>query len=123
MSAHLHFPQRARKQEGSIPIHEQPHLDDRVWPVFFAFSVFFTAIFLFNLKVVIRAVIIEDFIISFSKEMAVFVDFCLNEVAFRTKDIQCTVYIMEPIGSVSLKTRRCFIGRLFAARFQDSCID
>ena len=95
MSVHLHFLERVRKQGDSIPVHKQPHLNDRVWSVFFTFSVFFGAIFLFNFEVIIRTVIIKDLVISLSKIMAVFIDFCLDEVTFSPKDIQCPVHIME----------------------------
>ena len=43
-----------RESKGdSVPVHKQPHLNDGVWPVFFAFAVFFAAVFLLDFKVIV----------------------------------------------------------------------
>lgn len=59
----------------------------------FTLTIFFISIFLFDLKVIAGAVIIKHLIISFSKKVAVFIDFRLDEIAFVPKDIQSTVDI------------------------------
>ena len=43
-------------QRDPVPINEKPHLDDRIRTMFFTFTVFPVAIFLFDLKVVVGAV-------------------------------------------------------------------
>ena len=55
--------------------------------------------------------------------MAVFIDFCLDHVAFSTKDVQGPVNIMKFIGRAFQKLRGNFIGRALAAWLQDPCID
>ena len=50
-----------KKIEGerdSVPIHEKPHGNKRIWSVFFTFSIFFASIFFFNLKIIIRTVVV-----------------------------------------------------------------
>ena len=64
----------------------------------FSFPVLLTAVFLFDLEILIRAVVVKDLLIPLSQEMAVLIDFRLDHLAFSTKDIQCAVYIMELIG-------------------------
>ena len=89
----------------------------------FTLPVFFTAVFLFDLKVIIGTVIIEDLIIPLTHEMAVFIDFCLDQVAFSAENIQCTVYIMEFLGMFFQELRCSLIGRTLAAGLQYPCID
>ena len=48
---------------------------DRIWSVFFAFPILFTAILLFNLKIIIRTIIIKDLVMSLSEKMTVFINF------------------------------------------------
>jgi peroxiredoxin family protein len=66
--------------------------------VFFAFSVFFLPILLFDFKKIIGAVIIENLIISLSHAVAVFVDFGLDKITFLSENIQSTIHIVKPIG-------------------------
>ena len=66
--------------------------------MFFVFVIFLTAIFLFSFKVIIRTVIIKNLIISFSEKVGIFVNFYLDKIRFSTKNIQCTVDIMEFVG-------------------------
>ena len=89
----------------------------------FAFPVLFAPVFLFNLEIIIRAVIIKDLIISLPQEMAVLIDLCLNKGTFRPKDIQRAVYIVKLIGRFFQKFRCGLIGRMLAAGFQDPCIN
>ena len=55
--------------------------------VTFMLSVFFAAVFLFNLEIIIGAVIIKDLIISLTHEMAVFINFSLDQITLCTKNI------------------------------------
>ena len=71
----------------------------------FAFPVLFASVFLLNLEIIIRAVIIKDLIIPLPQEMAVLIDLCLNKVTFRLKDIQRAVYIVKLIGRFFQKFR------------------
>ena len=89
----------------------------------FAFPVLFASVFLLNLEIIIRAVIIKDLIIPLPQEMAVLIDLCLNKVTFRPKDIQRAVYIVKLIGRFFQKFRCGLIGRTLAAGFQDPCIN
>ena len=57
----------------------------------FAFPIFFTAIFLLALKVIIRAVIIKDLVVSAAKKMTVFVNIRLDHITFISENIQCTI--------------------------------
>ena len=76
------------KSKGDpVPVHKQAHLNDRVGSVFFAFSILFNSIFLFDLKVIIGTVTIKDLIIPFFKKVAVFVNVSLNKVTFAAKNI------------------------------------
>ena len=44
---------KGRKSKGdAVAIHKQTHLNDRIWSVFFAFSILFVSIFLLDFKVV-----------------------------------------------------------------------
>ena len=54
-----------------VPVREHPHLYDRVRAVFLALSVLFDPIFLLDLKIVIRAVVIEDAVIPVYQKIAV----------------------------------------------------
>src|SRR5699024_1324658 len=88
-----------RKRKGDpIPVHEKPHLDDRVRSVFLPLPIFLAAVFLFNLKIIIRAVVITDLIIPLPHEMAVFIGLRLDQITFSPKDIQRTVYIVKLVG-------------------------
>ena len=58
--------EQGKGERDPVPVHEQPHLDDRVGAVFLALAVFYAAAFLLRFKVIIRAVVVEDFIIAFS---------------------------------------------------------
>lgn len=84
MSVRLNFLKRGR---NPIPVHKHAHLNDRVGSVFFAFSILFNSIFLFDLKVIIGTVTIKDLVIPFSKKVAVFVNVSLNKVTFAAKNI------------------------------------
>ena len=64
----------------------------------FAFTIFLVTIFLLDFEVVVGAVIVQDLIISFSKELTVFVSLRLEKVTFIRKNTQCTIHIMEFIG-------------------------
>ena len=55
----------AESQWDSISVGKESHLHDRVWTVFFTFSVFFISIFLFNLKVVVGTVVVKNSIVTF----------------------------------------------------------
>ena len=66
--------------------------------MFLPLPIFLAAVFLFNLKIIIRAVVIKDLIIPLPHEMAVFIDLCLDQVTFSPKDIQRTVYIVKLVG-------------------------
>ena len=57
------------------------------------------------------------------QEGAVFIEFRLDHVTFRTKDIQRAVYVMKLIGRFLQKLQRSFVGRTLAARLQDPGID
>lgn len=48
--------------------------------MFLTFAVFFAAVFLFNFKVIIRTVIVQDFVVSFAEKVAVFIQFGLDQV-------------------------------------------
>ena len=89
----------------------------------FAFPILFAAVLLFDLEVIIRAVIIKDLIIPLPQEMAVFIDFSLDHVTCGAKDIQCAVYIMKFIGRFFQKLRCGPIGRTLTAWLQDPCIN
>ena len=60
-----------------------------VWS--FAFPIFFTAIFLLALKVIICTVIIKDLVVSAAKKMTVFVNIRLDHITFISENIQCTI--------------------------------
>ena len=89
----------------------------------FAFSVFFVSIFLLNLKVVVGAVVIKNLIVALSDKMAVFVDFCLDEIALRAENIQGTVNIVESVGRLFQKLGSSFKRRPLACRFQNPGIN
>ena len=55
--------------------------------MFFAFSVLLVTIFLFNLEVVISAVIEKDLVIPLFCEMTVFINLSLNEIALISQNI------------------------------------
>ena len=91
--------------------------------MFFTLSVFFIPILLFNLEVVVRAVIIKDPVIPVPQEKAVLVNFRLDKIHFPGKDRKRTIYIVELI-SWRLKELFCSLkGRPFAGRFQNPGID
>ena len=91
--------------------------------MFFALSIFFTAIFLLDLKVIIRTVIIKDLVVSAAKEMTVFVNIRLDHITFISENIQCTVNIVQLIGWTFQKLRSGLERRTFTGRFQDPCVD
>ena len=115
--------EKGKCKGDSVPVHEKSHLDNRVRSVLLSLSILLAAVFLLNLEIIIRAVIIKDLIISLSKETAVFIEFCLDQVALRTKDIQRAVYVMKLIGRFLQKLQSSFVGRTLAARFHDPGID
>ncbi len=83
----MNFRKKRECKWNSVPIHEQARLDNRIRPVFFTFSVFFTAVLLLDFEVIIRAVIVQDLIVSFAKKVAVLIQLCLDQVAFGAKNI------------------------------------
>ena len=76
-------------------IHKESHSYDRIGAVFFAFAVFAKFISLFNLKVIIRAVVIKQVFTAFQYLLAVFVKLSLDEIAVGSKNGERTVYILE----------------------------
>ena len=82
--------------------------------MFFAFAVFFIAVFLFNLKIVVCTVVIEDLIAAFPKEMAVFIGFRLDKIALISQNIKCPVDVMELIRRLFQKFGSRLIRRAFA---------
>lgn len=109
--------------QGEPPHHEHSHLNDRIGTVLFAFAIFFVTVFLFNLKKIVRTVIIEDLIVAFSKQVAVLIHFRLDKIAFISQDIECPIYIMQLIRRLFQKFRSCLIGRTFTGWFKDPGID
>ena len=107
----------------AISIHKHSHLNDGIRAVLFGFAVFFVTIFLLQLKIVIRTVVIEDLIIAFSKKVAVFIYFRLDKIAFIAQNIKSPVYIMQLIRRFFQKFRSCLIRRTFTGWFKDSGID
>ena len=108
---------------NAISIHEHSHLNDGVGTMFFAFAIFFVTIFLFKLKIIVCAIVIEDLIVAFSKQMAVLIHFWLDKIAFISQNIKSTVYIVQLIRRLFQKFRSSLIRRTFTGRFQDSGID
>ena len=93
-------------QRNAVAIHEQSHLNDRIRPVFLAFSVFAKLILQFFLKVIIGAVIKENSVIAGINIVAVFVYFRLDIIHFTGKDAQSTVYVMSFIRGLLQKLHR-----------------
>ena len=108
---------------NSVAIHKKSHLDDRVWPVLFAFSVFFYSIRLLDLEVEVCTIIVKNAVISFSKEVTVFVNLRLDKVAFFTEDAERAVNIVQFICGLLQKLPRSPIRRILAGRIQYSSED
>lgn len=69
-------------QGDPIPVHEQSHLHDRQWSVFFAFPEFAKAVLvlLLDFKEEIGAVIVKDTGMTLSVYEAIFVKLLLDKV-------------------------------------------
>ena len=106
-----------------VPVHEHAHLHDGIGTVLLALAVFHVAVLLFNLKVIVRAVVVEDAVVPFSQKMTVFIDFGLDEVTFLCKNAQGAVNVMELVGGLFQKLLRRFVSGKLAARIQDAGID
>ena len=52
-------------ERDPIAVGKEPHLYDKIGPVFFAFSILLVAIFLLDLKVIVGTVIVKDAVIPF----------------------------------------------------------
>ena len=61
----------------------------------FAFAIFLISIFLFNLKVIVGTVVIEDMVISLREEVTVFLYLRLDHVTFLCQDTECPVDIID----------------------------
>lgn len=57
------------KKWNAISIHKQPHTNNRIWTVLFAFSIVLQTVFFLNLKVIIRTVIVKYLLISWMDEV------------------------------------------------------
>ena len=66
--------------------------------MFLALPVLFNPFFLFDLEIVVGAVVIECPVIPFTEERAVVIGFGLYEVAFFRQDTEGTINIMTLIG-------------------------
>src|SRR5699024_4159699 len=113
-----------RKSEWNpVSICNQSHLNDRIRSVFFALSILFITVFLFNLEVVLCAIIIKNFIVSLPQEETVFVNFRLYKITLFCKDRKGAVDIMEFIGWCLQELLCSLERRSFAGRLQDSGVD
>ena len=71
--------------------------------MFFTFSVFFTAVLLLNFKVIIRAVIVQDLIVSFAEKVAVLFLFSgVKTVMFFLCTVEC-YSIIKSVFCIRLK--------------------
>ena len=71
--------------------------------MFFTFSVFFTAVLLLNFKVIIRAVIVQDLIVSFAEKVAVLFLFSgVKTVMFFLCTVEC-YSIIKSVFFIRLK--------------------
>lgn len=91
--------------------------------MFFAFTIFLIAVFLFDLKVVVGTVVVQDFVIPFAEEIAVFVGLRLYEVTFLSKDAENAIDVMQSISRRLKEILHSFKGGTFAVRLKDPCID
>jgi hypothetical protein len=91
--------------------------------VFFAFPIFFTAFLLFNLKIVVCAVVIEDLVIAGAEEEAVLVNLGLDKITFIGQDRQGPVDVMELIRGRFQETLCGVEGGTFAGGVKDSGIN
>ena len=91
--------------------------------MFFALSILFITVFLFNLEVVVCAIIIKNFIVSLPQEETVFVNFRLYKITLFCKDRKGAVDIMEFIGWCLQELLCSLERRSFAGRLQDSGVD
>lgn len=73
-------------QRNTVPIHEEAHPHDWIRTVLLAFSVFSEVIFLFDLEIVIGAVIIKDLCIPAVKEIGITIDLGLDMIGFLCQD-------------------------------------
>ena len=60
-------------KRNAISIHKQPHTNNRIWTVLFAFPIVLQAAFFLDLKVIIRTVIVKYLLISWMDEVWIFV--------------------------------------------------
>ena len=115
--------EKGEGQGKPVPVRKEPHLDDGIGAVLLAFAILFIPVFLFNLKIIIRTVIVEEPVIPFPEEKAVLIDFGLDKIEFFRKDGKGPVNVMQLIGRGFQETLGGLEGRAFAGRFQDSGID
>src|SRR5699024_12474128 len=74
--------EKGEGQGKPVPVRKEPHLDDGIGAVLLAFAILFIPVFLFNLKIIIRTVIVEEPVIPFPEEKAVLIDFGLDKIEF-----------------------------------------
>ena len=84
---------------------------------------FFTAIFLLNLKVMIRTVIIKNLRISAVYEMTIAIEFGLDIIRLACKDRKRTIHVMKIILRLFQKSLCKRISALLAGRIKDTGID
>lgn len=89
----------------------------------FAFAIFLISIFLFNLKVIVGTVVIEDMVISLREEVTVFINLRLDQVPFLCQDTECPVDIMKFVLWWFQKALRSQKGRTFTAWLQYPGVD
>ncbi|OQA17003.1 MAG: hypothetical protein BWY61_02167 [Firmicutes bacterium ADurb.Bin354] len=54
-------------------IHEEPHPYDRQWLMLLAFAISFQIVSLFDLEIVVRAIVIQDIFTAFKYFLTVFI--------------------------------------------------
>ena len=89
----------------------------------FAFPISAQFIRFFQLKEVIRAVVIEDVLSPFDYPLAVFIQLCLDKVVFFRKNGKCAVNVVKLERRLFNQLPCLFIGRELRGREQDPCLD
>ena len=87
----------------------------------FTFPISAEVIFLFQLKVIVGAVIEKDILAPFHEILAVFVKLCLNEIILLGQNRQCTVNVMQFKRRLFQEQSGLLVGSLFGRRIENAC--
>lgn len=74
--------EQGESQRDPITVCKKPHLNDGSGPAFFAFTIFLIPVLLFNLKIIVAAIVVEDMVIPLYEKVAVLINLRLDQVTF-----------------------------------------